>query len=167
MEPSVSELVRNFVGQYRRPFSLEQMSELLMISKRKLHPIVLRLVEKGEIREASKGIYLAGQRPLTHGTAHYRQRTWIYRVESGKRILDLLEMQPQKTVREVAALMAVSRQYVYVYLEALASIGAVTYRDKHWITTGRGELSALGCKVERGVLSRLRKEARDECESRV
>lgn len=154
------ELVANFVRQYRKPFSVEILSNLTQLTPAACVGALKELAAAGEAREIEAGIWTGlGQYNVGHSNTAGGMR-WTYKSDGGKRILELLRGGRYGAIREIGKALGVSRQYAYLYLEALASIGAVSWEGGRYMATGKGDLTLLGCVIEKGILGRLRREER-------
>jgi len=83
---------------------------------------------------------------------------WRYTRESAELVMSAL---PERSMRRIGRKISRSRQWVFRYMEALASLGAVSWDGKSYVKTGTGDLNRLGVDVEKGILSRLKREARE------
>ncbi len=71
-------------------------------------------------------------------------------------LLDILEHGSYKSIREIAQVIGKSRQWVYIYLEALASIEVVDLRGFIYVVISRQNVPKIGRKVQKGILGQLR-----------
>jgi len=161
MEPSISKLVENFVTQYRKPFSLQIICEMIGKSPKQVHPVITRLLFKGNIRLVEPGIYLARREEMVNNSTLSGCMNFRFNVATGRQILDILDRSRITNVRDLGKAMKVSRQYAYLYLAALASIGAVGFADGRYVNTNEGDIMNLGCRIEKGILGRLRNRRSD------
>ena len=74
-------------------------------------------------------------------------------------ILNLLDMKRYRSIREIAVAYGKSRQLIFVYLEALASIGMVGINRNLYFTITRELILKLGTFIQPGVLCKMRKES--------
>lgn len=151
----VRKLVENFIDQYRKPFNLEVVCEMIGKTGKQVGPLLKMMESKGRIKKIEDGIYLLRGKDISH-TSMYGNRMWRYNAETGDNILKILKSNKIGNIRKLAQIMGVSRQYAYLYLEALASIGAVVWDGEKYGVTGTGDLTRLGCRIDKGILGRMR-----------
>jgi len=155
----VSKLVENFAAQYRRPFNVEICGNLTGESDDAVTQTMARLVRAGRAREIEPGVWQATQTHRIVNTNSVNGIRWTYRVSVGAKVIEVLSQKRVESVRDLGQHLSVSRQYAYMYLEALASLGAVTWTGSRYIGTGQDDLTLLGCVIEKGILARLKREA--------
>ncbi|MDD4439008.1 MAG: hypothetical protein PHS04_13395, partial [Tissierellia bacterium] len=68
----------------------------------------------------------------------------------------ILEQGRYKSIREIAEAIGKSRQWVYIYLEALASLEVVDLRGFIYVVISRQNVPKIGRKVQKGILGLLR-----------
>ncbi|MFA6887763.1 MAG: hypothetical protein WC109_02505 [Syntrophomonadaceae bacterium] len=74
-------------------------------------------------------------------------------------ILNLLENRQYRSIREIAVAYGKSRQFIFVYREALASIGMVGINCKGYFTITREEILKLGTFIQPGILGKMHQES--------
>jgi len=153
---STSKLVENFVDQYRKPFSLDILCEMISRTRKQVRPVITRMMFKDRIMEIEPGIYVAVRRERIILSRMNGNMLWNYNAEVGNQVMGILKSHKISNVRALAKLMGVSRQYAYLYLEALASIGAVGWNDGRYVSQKVDSEKVLGSQVEKGILGRLR-----------
>ena len=158
-DASTSKLVENFVAQYRKPFSIDILCEMIGKTRKQVRPVVTRLMFNDRIMEIEAGIFVAVRQERLNLSRMNGNMLWRYKASVGERVLEILESQSISNVRGLAKVMGVSRQYAYLYLEALASIGLVGYEDGCYVRVKRldGAPTLLhGSNIEKGILGRLK-----------
>lgn len=160
-----SALVTNFLDQYRKPFDMETAAGMTGLSKKVVRPIVTRAKHKGQVKEIEPGIYIRTHHERISNSATSMPCGWKYSVAVGTAILELLERKEIKSVRTLGTALGKSRQYAYIYLEGLASLGAVQWDGSRYLPTGKGSVLMIGCQIEKGILGRMIREAR--CKANV
>lgn len=158
-DTSTTKLVENFVAQYRKPFSIDILCEMIGKTRKQVRPVVTRLMFKDRIMEIEAGIFVAVRHERLDMGRMNGNMHWRYNCEVGERVLEILESQSISNVRGLAKVMGVSRQYAYLYLEALASIGLVGYEDGCYVRVKRQDdtpIIKLGSMIDKGILGRLR-----------
>ncbi len=151
------ELILNFVNQYDRPFNAEVIAQLTSIQAGTIEQILPELIKGQEIKqiEDSPPIYVRANRYQTRiGYQHYKG--WTFSMADAHRLLDILEQGRYKSIREIAQAIGKSRQWVYIYLEALASIEVVDLRGFIYVVISRQNVPKIGRKVQKGILGQLR-----------
>ncbi len=149
-------LVRNFVSQYRRPFSTDTIASYTGISTKRLKPIIDRLVADQRIKVVSidpEQIYVKANRYMgIYETTHDHNR-WNFDQDKAMILLEEIEATRHRNVRTIAKAIGKSRQWVYVYLEALASIGAVEKVNGYYKIISKDGVWAIGSNIKKGILS--------------
>ncbi len=95
------------------------------------------------------------------GYQHYKG--WTFSIADAHRLLDLLEQGRYKSIRDISQSIGKSRQWVYIYLEALASIEVVDLRGFIYVVISRQNVPKIGRKVQKGILGQLRNLNRSGC----
>ncbi len=158
------ELILNFINQYDRPFNAELISKLTSVSKEAVEKLLPELLQSQAIKqiEDSPPIYVRANRYQARiGYQHYRG--WTFSLADAHRLLDILDQGRYKSIREIAQTIGKSRQWVYIYLEALASIEVVDLRQHVYVVISRQNVPKIGRKVQKGILGQLRSLNRIGC----
>ena len=151
------ELILNFISQYDRPFNAEVIAQLTNVSRIVIERTLPELIQNQAIKQIddSPRIYVRANRYQARiGYQHYRG--WTFSIEDAHRLLDILEQGRFKSIREIAQDIGKSRQWVYIYLEALASIEVVDLRQHIYVVISRQNVPKIGRKVQKGILGQLR-----------
>ena len=151
------ELILNFVNQYDRPFNAEVIAQLTSVSVDIIEIQLTELLQSQAIKqtEDSPPIYVRANRYQARiGYQHYRG--WTFSVADVHKLLDILEHSRYKSIREIAQVIGKSRQWVYIYLEALASLEVVDLRGFIYVVISRQNVPKIGRKVQKGILKQLR-----------
>ena len=147
------ELIQNFVRYYRKPFSTETVASFTAVQVEEVQPVLTELAGCGKIKELCEGIYVKANRHnpnLCYGL----KGTWIFNQQAAKQLLNLIEQGGYTSIRKIAVDFKRSRQWVFVYLEALASIDAIGY-DKAYYVESRAQLKDLGKVIKKGILGEI------------
>ena len=158
------ELILNFVNQYDRPFNAEQIAKLTSVSREATEELLPELLQGQAIKqiEDDPPIYVRANRYQARiGYQHYKG--WTFSLADAHRLLDILEKGRYKSIREIAQDIGKSRQWVYIYLEALASIEVVDLRQHIYVVISRQNVPKIGRKVQKGILGQLRSLNRIGC----
>ena len=151
------ELINNFISQYDRPFNAELISKLTSVSIEAIERLLPELLQSQAIKqiEDSPPIYVRANRYQARiGYQHYKG--WTFSIADAHKLLDMLEQGRYKSIREIAQDIGKSRQWVYIYLEALASIEVVDLRQYIYVAISRKNVPKIGRKVQKGILGQLR-----------
>lgn len=151
------ELILNFISQYDRPFNAELTAQLTNVSRDAIERLIPELIQGQAIKqiEDEPPIYVRANRFQARiGYQHYKG--WTFSIADANRLLDILEQGRYKSIREIAQVIGKSRQWVYIYLEALASIEVVDLRLHIYVVISRKNVPKIGRKVQKGILGQLR-----------
>jgi len=151
------ELILNFVSQYDRPFNAELIAKLTSVSREAIEMLLPELLQSQAIKqiEDSPPIYVRANRYQARiGYQHYKG--WTFSITDAHRLLEILEQGRFKSIRDIAEAIGKSRQWVYIYLEALASIEVVDLRKHIYVVISRQNVPKIGRKVQKGILGQLR-----------
>lgn len=151
------ELILNFVSQYDRPFNAELTAQLTNVSRDAVDKLFPELIEGQAIKqiEDDPPIYVRANRYQARiGYQHYKG--WTFSIADAHKLLDILEQGRYKSIRDIAQDIGKSRQWVYIYLEALASIEVVDLRQHIYVVVSRQNVPKIGRKVQKGILGQLR-----------
>ena len=151
------ELILNFINQYDRPFNAELVSKMTSVSREAIEKLLPELLQGQSIKqiEDDPPIYVRANRFQARiGYQHYKG--WTFSIADAHRLLDILEHGRYKSIRDIAQVIGKSRQWVYIYLEALASIEVVDLRQYIYIVISRQNVPKIGRKVQKGILGQLR-----------
>ncbi|HOY83770.1 MAG TPA: hypothetical protein PLQ80_00540 [Candidatus Syntrophosphaera sp.] len=158
------ELILNFINQYDRPFNAELTAQLTNVSRDTIEKLLPELIQSQAIKqiEDSPPIYVRANRYQARiGYQHYKG--WTFSIADAHKLLDILEQGRYKSIREIAQAIGKSRQWVYIYLEALASIEVVDLRKYIYVVISRQNVPKIGRKVQKGILGQLRSLNRIGC----
>jgi hypothetical protein len=150
-------IVSNCATQYRKPFTVETIVGLTGIPATRVKPILTELERNDRIKRISQeeDIYVRMYRYGPSASA-IGPTPWPLNLDKAARLLDLLEKQEYTSVREIGAAIGYSRQWVYVYLEALASLDMVVVENDYYVVKSRAKLPFLGSVVRKGILGQMK-----------
>jgi len=158
------ELILNFISQYDRLFNADLISKLTSVSVEATEELLPELLQSQAIKqiEDNPPIYVRANRFQARiGYQHYKG--WTFSIADAHRLLDILEQGRYKSIRDIAQVIGKSRQWVYIYLEALASIEVVDLRQYIYVVISRQNVPKIGRKVQKGILGQLRNLNRIGC----
>ena len=151
------ELILNFIRQYDRPFNAELAYKLTSVGIETIEKLLPELLQSQAIKqiEDDPPIYVRANRFQARiGYQHYKG--WTFSLTDAHKLLDILEQGKYKSIRDIAQDIGKSRQWVYIYLEALASIEVIDLRGYIYVVTSRQNVPKIGRKVQKGILGQLR-----------
>ncbi|MBM4398843.1 MAG: hypothetical protein FJ041_00730 [Candidatus Cloacimonetes bacterium] len=152
-----NELILNFVNQYSKPFNAETIAKFTNIDIITIKEQLAKLIEDQTIKqiEDNPPIYVKSNRFQPRiGYQHYKG--WTFSLADAHRLLDILEQGRYKSIREIAHVIGKSRQWVYIYLEALTSIEVVDLRNFTYVVISKKNVPKIGRHVKKGILHDLR-----------
>lgn len=148
-------LVRNFVSQYRRPFSADTIACYTGISTKRLKPIIDMLIIEQQIKVVStdpEQIYVKANRYLGIYEKTHDHNRWNFDPDKAMILINEISRAKHTGIRSIAKNIGKSRQWVYVYLEALASIGAIEKEDGYYKIITKDCVWAIGTNIKKGIL---------------
>ncbi len=154
-----NELLHNFLAQYRKPYSLDQLSDYLALSIKKLIPLHAQAMEQGLLRELEPGIFVSTLAHVVGRSVTHRSNLWTLRGDIALLILDEIERSRPWSTRALAKTLGYSHQYIAQYLSALAAINAIGFTDQGYTVISRAHLDRLGCDLRPGLLRELKAKA--------
>jgi len=154
------DLIRNFAYQYRKPFQAETIAELTGIEIKVIRRAIRTLHADNEIKFISKQdkLYVSSKRYQSQ-VGFQQKGKWNYSTQVAEEILEILDTKQYSSIREIANAYGKSRQLVFVYLEALASIGMVGISSNGYYVITREEILKLGTIIHPGTLGKMRQES--------
>jgi len=153
-------IIRNFVNQYRKPFNTETIAELTGIETKTVRQSIRTQLTNKEIKciSTQDKLYVCSNR--YHSQVGFKQKgKWNYNTQVAEEILNMLDSRQYRSIREIANAYGKSRQLVFVYLEALASIGMVGIDCSGYNVISREGILKLGTYIQPAILGKLRKES--------
>lgn len=154
---TTKDLAVNFVSQFNKPFDLGTISSLIGRSPRSVKPVLAELLTAKQIKlvDPEQGIYVRDNR-YSAKVGYNQKGNWRYDPYEASAMLDIIESGEFSSIRKIAQAIGRSRQWVFVYLEALASIGCVTLAYKKYIVVSRDQVKDIGKKITPGILGSMR-----------
>lgn len=151
------ELIVNFVNQYGKPFDANTIAKFTNLGITTISEQLPILIENKTIKQIDDSplIYVKANRFQARiGYQHYRG--WTFSLADAHKLLDTLEQGRYKSIRDIAQAIGKSRQWVYIYLEALAFIEVVDLRNFTYVVISRKNVPKIGRSVKKGILKQLR-----------
>ena len=154
------DVIRNFVHQHRKPFSTETITELTGIEARTVSLSIRTLLNNHEIKciSTQDKLYVCSNRYQSQ-VGFNQKGKWNYNTQVAEVILNILDTRQYRSIREIASDYGKSRQLVFVYLEALASIDMVGIDCSGYKVLSKEGILKLGTYIQPAILGKLRKES--------
>ena len=153
-------IIRNFVNQYRKPFNIETIAELTGIEAMTVRQSIRTLLNNKEIKciSTQDKLYVCSNRYQSH-VGFNQKGKWNYSTQVAEEILNLLDSRQFCSIREIANAYGKSRQLVFVYLEALASIDMAGIDCSGYKVLSKEGILKLGTFIQPGILGKMRIES--------
>ncbi|MBW6513876.1 MAG: hypothetical protein K0B87_03865 [Candidatus Syntrophosphaera sp.] len=150
------DLVLNFVNQYNKPFDAALIANMTGLEIKEVEPIITELLENKTIKLASKRepIYARSNRFNTNVDKQIRPN-WHFDPQAALALINLIEQGSYSSIRSIAEAFGRSRQWVFVYLEALASVGVIGVNQYGYCVLTKKDVGKVGIKIKRGILKEL------------
>ena len=153
-------IIRNFVNQYRKPFNIETIAELTGIETKTVGQSIRTLLNNNDVKciSTQDKLYVCSNRYQSH-VGFNQKGKWNYSTQVAEEILNLLNIKQYHSIREIALDYGKSRQLVFVYMEALASIDMVGIDCSGYKVLSKEGILKLGTYIQPAILGKLRKES--------
>lgn len=150
------ELVLNFVNQYRKPFDADLIANLTGLDIEEVEPVMVEMIRDKTIKLISnrEPIYARSNRFSTNVDKQIRPN-WHFDPKAALALLNLIEKRSFTSIRSIAEAFGRSRQWVFVYLEALASAGVIGVNQYGYCVLTKKDVGNIGIKIKRGILKEL------------
>ena len=154
------DVIRNFVHQYRKPFNTETIAELTGIETKTVKQSIRTLLNNHEIKciSTQDKLYVCCNRYQSQ-VGFNQKGKWNYSTQVAEEILNMLDSRQFCSIREIALDYGKSRQLVFVYMEALASIGMIGINSNGYFNITREGILKMGTFIQPGILGKMRKES--------
>jgi len=154
-----SDLIKSFVRQYRKPFGAETAAGMTAVDVELVKPVLSELVQSGMIKELETGIYVKANR-YNPNLCYGQKGTWNFHPDAAALLLNYIAKGSYTSLRGIAAGFPRSRQWVFVYMEALASIDAIGYDGRYYVKS-KARLKEIGKHIKKGILNEMTKKPTD------
>ncbi len=160
---TTKDLAQNFVSQFNKPFDLGTISSLIGRSPRSVKPVLAELLTAKQIKlvDPEQGIYVRDNRYFAR-VCYHQKSYWRFDPQDALGLLDVLESGSYKSIRSIAKVVNKSHQWVYVYLEALASLGCIDLVKDRYIVISRDRIKDIGAQIKVGILGQMREQCRKD-----
>ncbi|HNV66854.1 MAG TPA: hypothetical protein PKN60_07010 [Bacteroidales bacterium] len=154
------DIIRNFAYQYRKPFQVETIAELTGIEIKVIRRAIRTLHASNEIKYISRQekLYVSSKRYQSQ-VGFQQKGNWYYSTQVAEEILNLLDTKSYRSIREIANAYGKSRQLIFVYLEAMASVGMIGINSNGYFIITREGILKLGTFIQPGILGKMRQES--------
>ncbi len=151
------EIIENFINQYNRPFTVNVVAEMTALEIGTVKPIIKQLIKDKTLKyiDAQDGIMVRNNR-FNPVVCYQQKGDWRFNQAAASALLDVIDQGKYTSIRSVARACGRSRQWSYVYMEALASVGCIGMDGKQYVVISRDRLSEIGKYIEQGILGRMR-----------
>jgi hypothetical protein len=150
------DLIRNCVTQIRRPFDAARIAGLTGIQSEVIDEALSILERNGVIKQISgtEAIWVRiGRYNATARTTGYPIRPTP---EKAALILNALESGNHRTIRSISQVIGYSRQWVYVYLEAMMTTDVVKVQNGYYVAGDKSKLRLVGSASDKGIIGRIK-----------
>ena len=153
-----SETVSKLISSYNQPFTPKMLAGMLDSDIQEVEHLLDDLVNKEKVLciSPSNSLYVRANR-YTQGMAPDPRCKWKYDIKTAMQLLDIIENKSYRSIRELAKDFGRSRQFVFVYLEALASISIIGMNPHGYYIKTRLGIEQLGRHIQPGILGVLKK----------
>jgi hypothetical protein len=150
------ELVLNFVNQYNKPFDAELIANMTGLDIDDVEPVMVEMIKDKTIKLISdrEPIYARSNRFSTNLDKQLRAH-WNFDPKAALALLNLIESRSFTSIRSIAKAFGRSRQWVFVYLEALASAGVIGVNQYGYCVLTKKDVGKVGIKIKRGILKEM------------
>ncbi|MDP2173272.1 MAG: hypothetical protein Q8J62_05820 [Candidatus Cloacimonadaceae bacterium] len=107
------------------------------------------------------GIYVRNNR-YNPVVGYNKKGDWRFDPVAANALLDLIEQGQYKSVRAIANAVGKSRQWVFVYMEAMASLEMIGLSNGAYTVLSREKIEYIGSTIIPGALGALRPKPSDE-----
>jgi hypothetical protein len=165
---TTSDLVNNFVSQFNKPFDLSMISNMIDRDPDEVKAELAELLTTEQIRlvDPEQGIYVRNNR-FSARVGYNQKGNWTFDPMEASSLLDVIESGEYRSIRAIAKVIGRSHQWVFVYLEALASIGCIGMDGKRYVVKSCERVREIGKYIDAGILGRLRPKKSEEEKLRI
>jgi hypothetical protein len=154
------ELVRRFILQFRRPFNRKLVCEMTDVPLEIVNGVMRTMLAEGNIRCICEDeeIYVYAHRYDFKLVNTHSQKLDFSKMECG-RLLKVIASRKIRSIRQLASIYGRSRQWVFVYLEAMASVKVIGINKSGYCVLDHQKIPMVGSIVIKGILGELRSKA--------
>lgn len=154
-------LIDRFVDRFPSYFNLDLICECTGVERDVVQERLNQLIIGNVIRKVSKyeDIYVTNRGRYATKVSTIHCGNWSFDLKVCHDICLLLELSQIKSVRQFAAKMQRSRQWAYLYLEALISVDAVSIDKSGYYTKSLNNIFKVGSVIKKGIIREKRIES--------
>jgi len=152
------DLVLRFVTNFKSFYSLELVVECTGLQPEVVKGYFKSLVMCDVIKRISQHeqIYVTQRSLNTTRICTVHSRRWVYNLKDCEDIAVLLKCARVKSIRKIAVMLNRSRQWVYMYLEALISVEVIGINQAGYYTMSFANIYKVGSVIKPGIINQLR-----------
>lgn len=152
------DLILRFVSSYHSFYSIDTVMECTGLEYKEVSYYLKVLVNIDVIRRISKKehIYVTKKSYSADKVRTIHSKNWVFNLKDCQDITSLLGHTRVKSIRELAVMLERSRQWVYLYLEALISVDAVGISNTGYYTKNMANIFKVGSVITKGIISEQR-----------
>jgi hypothetical protein len=148
------EIFANFVSQYRKPFDVDAVSLSTGIPVSMANQLIREFASNARIK-----CLFGGDNPIwvrvnrfdlrlsqPHGLTPYPEKAAF--------LLGFIEAGQYQSVRQLAKVVGKSRQWVYLYLEAMLSVDVIRVENGFYTVGDKSRLRLVGTRIDKGIINR-------------
>jgi len=153
-------IIDRFVDRFVSYFNLDLICECTGVDRDVVQERLNQLITGNVIRKVSKyeDIYVTNRGRYNINVATIYCSNWAFDLKACQDICFLLEKSQIKSIRQLASKMQRSRQWAYLYLEALISVDAVGICKSGYYTKDISMICKVGSVIKKGIISEKRAE---------
>lgn len=154
------DLVRRFMLQFRRPFNQKLVCEMTDAPLDIVNEVMRTMLAEGNIKCICQDqeIYVYAHRYDFKLVNTHSQKLDFSKMECG-RLLKVIASQKIRSIRHLASIYGRSRQWIYLYLEAMASVKVIGIDQSGYCVLEPQKIPMVGSIVIKGILGELRSKA--------
>ena len=154
------DLVRRFINQFRRPFNQKTVCDMTDVPLDIVTEEMRTMLAEGNIKLICQDqeIYVYAHRydfKLANALTH---KLDFSKMECAS-LVKVLTNQKIGSIRQLADIYGRSRQWIYLYLEAMASVKVIGIDQSGYCVLNPQNIPMVGSIVIKGILSELRAES--------
>lgn len=154
------DLVRRFINQFRRPFNQKTVCDMTDVPLRIVSGVMRKMLAEGNIKRICQDeeIYVYAHRydfKLANALTH---KLDFSKMECAN-LVKVIAKQKIGSIRQLADIYGRSRQWIYLYLEAMASVKVIGIDQNGYCVQNPQNIPMVGSIVIKGILSELRSKA--------
>lgn len=153
-------MINRFIESFPTYFNVDLICECTGAEPEVVQDRLKQLIIGDVIRKISKyeDIYVTNRDRYATKVATIHTGSWVFDIKACQDICCLLDCSKVQSVRQLATLVNRSRQWAYLYLEALISVDAVGINKSGYYTKRISNIFKVGSVIKKGIISEKRAE---------